>query len=266
MHELCRSVRFCVDFSSQHATQAGKHNTFAGWPSMQGMGVFYELEIAYRGKPDPKTGYVVNISDLDRTVHENAVPLIQLAVQQRNQSNPAHLLRQAFLALHTTLSVNLSALTWKLTPFYALTLKATAMDQVLIRQRFDFAAAHRLHSSQLGDEENRMVFGKCNNFHGHGHNYQIEVAVTTSLPDPPEVSPFSLQDLERVVHQTIIERFDHSHLNLDTAEFADLIPSVENIARVSHDLLRDPITQAGGSLDHVTVWETEKTSCQYPTS
>jgi 6-pyruvoyltetrahydropterin/6-carboxytetrahydropterin synthase len=62
----------------------------------------------------------------------------------------------------------------------------------------------------------------------------------------------------------VVERFDHTHLNLDTAEFAEVNPSVERIARVCHDLLARRLAEAGAELDHVTVWETEKTRCTYP--
>jgi 6-pyruvoyltetrahydropterin/6-carboxytetrahydropterin synthase len=62
----------------------------------------------------------------------------------------------------------------------------------------------------------------------------------------------------------VLDRFDHRHLNVDCVEFAELNPSVENIAQVCHDLLSDEITAAGAALDHVTVWETAKTSATYP--
>jgi hypothetical protein len=52
---------------------------------------------------------------------------------------------------------------------------------VIIRQKFDFAAAHRLHTPSLSEEENRRIFGKCNNPSGHGHNYQVEPAVEVEL-------------------------------------------------------------------------------------
>ena len=138
------------------------------------------------------------------------------------------------------------------------------MDRFSISQQFEFAAAHRLHCADLSEAENRRVFGKCNNPHGHGHNYRLEVAVSVPMPAEGQWAGFGLPDLERIVGERVVERFDHTHLNLDTPEFARLNPSVENIARVCHDLLADPIAAAGAALDHVTVWETEKTSCTYP--
>jgi 6-pyruvoyltetrahydropterin/6-carboxytetrahydropterin synthase len=40
-----------------------------------------------------------------------------------------------------------------------------------------FSAAHRLHANQLSDEDNKLIFGKCNGVNSHGHNYKIEVTV-----------------------------------------------------------------------------------------
>ena len=138
-------------------------------------------------------------------------------------------------------------------------MQVTAQHQLAISQQFEFSASHRLHVPSISDAENRRVFGKCNNPHGHGHNYRLEVAVAKPLD-----APFSLATLERIVDQSVIQRFDHKHLNLDTTEFASLNPSVENIAKVCFDLLRGPIDAAGGSLQRVKLWETEKTCSTYP--
>ena len=136
------------------------------------------------------------------------------------------------------------------------------MSAYLLSQRFDFAAAHRLHCSSMSEEQNRAVFGKCNNLNGHGHNYQLEAVVAVPLAEGD--SSFGLPDLERLVRMHVIERFDHTNLNLDTGLFGDRNPTVENIARACYDLLAEPIAAAGADLRRLTVWETEKTSCTYP--
>ena len=134
--------------------------------------------------------------------------------------------------------------------------------EVVVRQMFEFSAAHRLHVPGLSDAENESIFGKCNNPAGHGHNYRVEPAVGVDPSNPMRVG-----DLERIVDETVIERFDHKHLNDQTTEFATdggLNPSVENIAKVCFELLRDPIAAGGGTLRAVSVWETDRTSCTYP--
>jgi 6-pyruvoyltetrahydropterin/6-carboxytetrahydropterin synthase len=222
--------------------------------------VFYELEVRCQGRPDPITGYLMNISKIDDAVREHAIAIIESAVRDEPDRDPAGVLRALVPPLQSALGQSVSAVTWRLTPFFSITLEPEHMERALYRQQFSFAAAHRLHADGLSDERNREVFGKCNNRHGHGHNYVLAVEVSA----PIEGAPFSLPALEKVVDDTVIQRFDHTNLNLDTAEFADLVPSIENIARVCHGLLDAPADALGCRLERVTVWETEKTSCTYP--
>ena len=135
-------------------------------------------------------------------------------------------------------------------------------DHAIMTEQFEFSAAHRLHCPELSDDENRRTFGKCNHPSGHGHNYRIAVAVRVRTgAGAPALSTGAL---EGIVTRTVLDRFDHRHLNVDCPEFAELNPSVENIAQVCHALLSDEIAAAGAALDHVTVWETAKTSATYP--
>ena len=266
MIELTRDVRFCIPLCEGELSSSagGRHNTFAGFPSMPGLGVYFELSVCCEGENDPVTGYLINITEIDRAVRDRAVPLIREAVRTRSGGAPASLLPGILAEVGATLSRPVKSITWRLTPFYSLTLETAHMERFLTRQRFDFSAAHRLHCSELSDEENRDLFGKCNNPHGHGHNYRLEVIVAQPLPAQGRPPSLPLPELERIVDEQVLRRFDHTHLNLDTSEFADLNPSVEHIARVCHDLLSAPIAAAGAELSHVTVWETEKTRCTYP--
>ena len=147
------------------------------------------------------------------------------------------------------------------------------MHTALMRQKFDIAAAHRLHVPSLSDEENRALFGKCNNPRGHGHNYQFEPVI--ELPISDGVPALTLAQLERLAQLAIVDRFDHTHLNLDTPDFAadsGVNPSVENIARVFFDHLRRAIEGHAAALPpdrrprlrSMTVWETDRTSATYP--
>jgi 6-pyruvoyltetrahydropterin/6-carboxytetrahydropterin synthase len=151
-------------------------------------------------------------------------------------------------------------------------MNATDPKTVVLRQRFDFAAAHRLHVDGLSDAENRELFGKCNNPSGHGHNYQVEPAVAAPLPvsgrERGAAMPFTMRDLERLTDEAIIAPFDHTNLNLDPPDFsrAGVNPSVEHIARVCYERLGAAIdaTGTGARLLEVTVWETDRTRCTYP--
>ena len=91
------------------------------------------------------------------------------------------------------------------------------MSSVIIRQQYEFAAAHRLHTPELSDAENRKLFGKCNNPSGHGHNYRISVAVRTEVQPNGHVTP--VEDLDALINETVIQPLDHQHLNLDVPQF-----------------------------------------------
>ena len=230
---------------------------------MVGLGLHNEMVACVAGRPDARTGYLMNISEIDAAVRETVVPLLAHRISEGATDSAERLLRESLRVLEPRLAPHLRGLRWNLTPYYWLTMNAAAPDRVLMTQSFEFAAAHRLHCDEFDAETNRRIFGKCNNPSGHGHNYRLEVSVEALL-DAQGTSPFTLQSLERIVNETVIRRFDHKHLNMDTAEFANVNPSVENIARASHGLLEEPIRAAGARLARVTLWETEKTSCSYP--
>jgi 6-pyruvoyltetrahydropterin/6-carboxytetrahydropterin synthase len=126
---------------------------------------------------------------------------------------------------------------------------------IFVTQQFEFSAAHRLHCPQWSDEENARVFGKCNFANGHGHNYVVEVTIGGEPNATGEVLP--LRKIEQTVDELVINRFDHRHLNYDTAEFAELNPTVENLAQVVWNLLDGKFAPA--RLSAVRVYETPKT-------
>lgn len=109
--------------------------------------------------------------------------------------------------------------------------------KVSVFRRAHFNAAHRLHNPKWSDEKNSSVFGVCNNPNYHGHNYELEVKVTGEV-DPETGMVLDLSWLAELIKAEIENRFDHKNLNLDVAEFKDLIPSAENICLVTWKILR----------------------------
>lgn len=265
MVRLTRTVRFAVNAGHVPGADDPGANTYAGSPPVRGLGAHYELDVTCAGEPDARTGYVISIWDVDAAVRRMAVPLIARAARERPEADPAGVLGNIVASLRTVLGQRLQGVRWRLSPYYSLEMNADATGEVLLRQRFDFSASHRLHSPALSEAENHALYGKCNNPHGHGHNYRVEPCVAVPLDDAGRC-PLSLEALERICQETIVQRFDHRHLNVETAEFGPggLIPSVENIARVCYELLRSPIAAAGGQLRSVTVWETDRTSATWP--
>ena len=126
-------------------------------------------------------------------------------------------------------------------------------------RRYLLSASHRLHAAALTAEENRATYGKCNNPHGHGHNYGVEVLVRGPV-DPETGMVINMADLDRIVGQRVLERFDHTHLNLDPL-FATQVPTTENLCREIFSLLRASLP--AGRLQHVRVEETENNFFEY---
>jgi 6-pyruvoyltetrahydropterin/6-carboxytetrahydropterin synthase len=120
-------------------------------------------------------------------------------------------------------------------------------------RRYMLSASHRLHSEALSDEQNQAAYGKCNNPHGHGHNYIVEVMVAGPV-DAATGMVMNLVDLDRAVQSQILDRFDHANLNLDSL-FAVQVPTTENFCRAVYNLLRPALP--AGMLDHVRIEETE---------
>ncbi|HBB48474.1 MAG TPA: 6-pyruvoyl tetrahydrobiopterin synthase [Flavobacteriaceae bacterium] len=103
-----------------------------------------------------------------------------------------------------------------------------------------FNAAHRLFLPQWSDEKNAEVFGKCSNPNYHGHNYELEVGITGSI-DPITGFVMDVAELKSIIKTEVEDPFDHKNLNLEVPEFAELIPTVENIAKVIWNKLRGQI-------------------------
>ena len=139
--------------------------------------------------------------------------------------------------------------------------KTENMNKVAVFRKEHFNAAHRLHNPLLSNEENEQLFGKCNNKHYHGHNYELIVQVT-GLPDPKTGYVIDMKVLSDIIKEKVLDRFDHKNLNLDTKEFASLNPTAENIAIVIHDLLR-PHININLALK-IRLYETERNFVEYP--
>src|SRR5262249_17834012 len=107
---------------------------------------------------------------------------------------------------------------------------------VKLTTRYRFAASHRLHTPALSDEENRALYGKCNNLHGHGHDYTVDLTLEGPVGTDGQV--VNRQELDRLVRGRVLARLDHKNLNLDVEEFARLVPTTENLAAVVRQWLK----------------------------
>jgi 6-pyruvoyltetrahydropterin/6-carboxytetrahydropterin synthase len=131
--------------------------------------------------------------------------------------------------------------------------------KIHLTRRYRFAASHRLHSVRLGEEENKRIYGKCNNPYGHGHNYVVEVAVSGPV-DPSTGMIANLSDLDAFVEREVIEPFDRTYLNEQISEFSERVPTTENICIEIFNRLRE---FPRAKLERVRVEETSLNSFEY---
>lgn len=130
---------------------------------------------------------------------------------------------------------------------------------VELGRRYRFAAAHRLHTPHLSERENYLVFGKCNNPHGHGHNYTLEVSLSGKI-DPVTGMIANLADLDAFVERQVLEEFDHCSLNDDVAAFRDRVPTTENLCM---EIFRRLQSFPYAKLERVRIQETGNNSFEY---
>jgi len=134
---------------------------------------------------------------------------------------------------------------------------------VFLTRRATFSASHYYWNDAWSAEKNHQVFGRCANRNGHGHNYTLEVTVA-GPPDPVTGFVVDLKWLKDVMEREVLAAYDHRHLNLETAEFRERIPTTENIAVAAWQRLAPAIDGVGGAkLTRIRVYETPEIFAEY---
>jgi len=270
MFRLAREVRFAVNTEPDGQLAGKPTNAYGGFPSLTGLGHHFTLAVTLEGDLDTASQYVRNIKEVDDAVRRTAIPRIQRHVRERTFGGGAGVVAELYDLLKSAWpGTTVTDLRLGLSPTLSYATDAgrdpagSLRDHPMVRlsQKFEFSASHRLHNPALSDDVNRQTFGKCNNPLGHGHNYEVQV----TLAGEPDASGslMSVPVFERIVTETVIDRFDHKNLNLEVPEFRETIPSVENIARAMYRLLKPQFADTRAALASVTVWETPKTWCEY---
>jgi 6-pyruvoyltetrahydropterin/6-carboxytetrahydropterin synthase len=109
---------------------------------------------------------------------------------------------------------------------------------IRVTRQYRFSASHRLHAAALSDEENRAVFGKCNNPHGHGHNYVLEVSARGPVDEETGLA-VDVSKLDRLVRDSVLRDIETTDLNR-LPDFSERVPTTENLA----EALLSRLTQA----------------------
>lgn len=202
----------------------------------------YVLDISVSGKPDRTTGILLNIKELDRLMRTSVLGPLERGSAERAEGLPecfrTHeqlclwIVRRAAATLPSV--TGLHQLTLAPDPAYALTVRpqpGRPLGELMeVTRCYEFSASHRLNSPMLSEEENEILFGKCNYPHGHGHNYELEVTVEgpVGATSGQVISPTAM---DAIVGSQIIDRYDHRHLNMDIPELEGVIPSSEMVVQ-----------------------------------
>ena len=131
--------------------------------------------------------------------------------------------------------------------------------KVYLNRRYRFSASHRLYQESFSPEQNRAVYGKCSNPHGHGHNYVLEDTVSGQVATDTGMV-CNLADLDEFVHRHVIEPLDHNDLNHAEA-FKNTIPTTENLCTYLFGVLKNGFRHA--VVEGVRVEETSSNSFEY---
>ena len=134
---------------------------------------------------------------------------------------------------------------------------------VFLTRRATFSASHYYWNDAWSADKNQQVFGRCANRNGHGHNYTLEVTVA-GKPDPVTGFVVDLKWLRDVIEREVLAAYDHRHLNLETPEFRNEIPTTENIAIAAWQRLEPAVNEAGGAkLSRIRIYETPEIFAEY---
>jgi len=264
MHTLSRQIRFSIDAFS--AERKMGYNSYASRPSVEGLGLYLALWVDLESRLNPDTGFVVNVSEIDKIVYQRAVPIFTqvisdaFAAQQTvSLSGLASILKRCWKEVQTGFQTNkLTQLRLELSPFQTISIETEDAQMFTFGEKFEFAAMHRLWNDKFDAAKNTELFGKCANPAGHGHNYILEVQVQckTDLLDAGWKVTY-----QKVIKEEFLNIVDHKNLNEDVPEFKTLNPTVENLSFLAWQKLDGKLKNA--KLHNVTVWENDRTFCSY---
>lgn len=263
-----------IEFAAAHVCRRPE------WPDEQNRRVYgacaigsghghdYVCDVTVKGPIDPRTGMVVNLVEVNRTL--KAVVGV-LNATHLNDDHPAFQERVPTtewltLVLWDRLQPHLERCLLHRIRLQESRTRVVEYrgegSMVYVTRRIEFNAAHRLHSAVLSDEENAEVFGKCNSPNGHGHNYELEVTVRGPV-DERTGTVIDLEHLDQVLEEEVMARYDHKNLNVDVEEFRTLNPTSEMFARVIWDRLAVRLADPPRALYRVRLVETSKNAFEY---
>ncbi|MCX5632775.1 MAG: 6-carboxytetrahydropterin synthase [Phycisphaerae bacterium] len=248
MHILSRQIRFTVNPFAD-STEDGA-NSYCAKPTAEGLSLFFALWVELKGSANKDTGFVINVSDIDKIIREKGIKIFDefvkdyLAAAARGGLNPrpkwrglnggfeqiGQLLSKVWKTIEKDfLPAKIDSLTVEIMPARKIGIKENGGDMLYFSEKFEFSASHTLWNDKFSDSENEKVL--------------------------------NAGDFERIVQQDFISVVDHKNLNADVEYFKKINPTVENIAEFAFKSLADKLKPL--ELDCVTVWENDRTFCSF---
>jgi len=213
------------------------------------------LWVTLEGPVNPDSGLLINVRDV-KAVFQQA--LIEKKTKVKNTLDIFSWARQ--LVEKKLSDFRLVKLQLEIINKMTISVKYGNPEMIEVTTQYTLAASHRLWNPAWSEKQNLDAYDKCSNPRGHGHNYRVEVTLR-GKPDPATGQIMDPILRDEMIRRELIEPFDHKNLNEDTPEFAALVPTVENIAKVFWDRLDGKFHPA--ELARIAVWETEKTCAEY---
>ncbi|MDD5460005.1 MAG: 6-carboxytetrahydropterin synthase [Phycisphaerae bacterium] len=270
MHKLSRQIRFAVS-PFANSLQMGS-NSYCAKPTADGLALFFALWVELKGKANADTGFVVNVTDIDKIIREKGIKIFDEFVRNCLAPTPAvggcsfeqigQLLSKVWQKIEKDfLPARIDSLSVELMPARKIGIKEKDGGMLYFSEKFEFSASHTLWNDKLSDDENEKIFGKCANRTGHGHNYIVEVTIKKSQQSRDSNGAVKAAVFEQIVNNQFIRLVDHKNLNTDVEYFKKTNPTVENIAEFAFNQLAEKFKPL--DLDCVTVWENDRTFCSF---
>ncbi len=257
-----------VTFSSGHRywrsglSAEENHVLFGPWASPFNHGHNYVLDVTTEGTTNPAHGMVVNIKLIDDLIKQHVIQKfdqksINDEVPEFAATAPSveNLLKYFANVIRPILPAEATLVALRLEETPLLYGEWHAKENLLTLTRtYEFAASHRLDVPDMSREVNLELFGKCNNPHGHGHNYVLEVTVTGQL-NPETGMMVDLGSLDEAINREVVDRYDHRNLSVDIPEFEGKNTTSEVVAAEIFNRLQNSIP---AELVRVRLWETAR--------
>lgn len=211
------------------------------------------VEIA--GTMDPKTEMVMDLGDLDAIVDEILLSYDHTTITYTFRELTEFLWYRIRGACNLVHSITLH----EDDKYYYEKSDRGSMDRT---RTYTFSAAHKTENKKLSDEENKKIYGKCNNL--HGHQYRLEV--TWRIPDKLEEKDNYIDRIDNDVRHAMF-KYGNGILN-DVLELPSGNATTELFVRelwkdFTSDLEYDDENPHGITLHRLRLHETDRNYFDY---